>query len=182
MWPYDLLTLEAWDALPKPTSHRFEVMEGLLVVVPAPPPAHQAAAARLASRLDVVLGPDAVVVRGVEVLVDPVFPTTVRVPDVAVTRRLPAQGDPARVDAVEVLLAVEISSPGANGTDRIVKPAEYADAGIPHYWHVDVDGPVTLTAFSLVAGRYKQIAQGTGKVEVPEPFPVTIDLTTLINP
>jgi hypothetical protein len=55
----------------------------------------------------------------------------------------------------------------------LFKPIEYAKAGIPH---------ATLMAFSLVAGAYKQIAQGSGKIEVPEPFPVTVDLTTLISP
>jgi hypothetical protein len=95
-WPQDLLTLEAWDALPKPDSHRFEVMEGLLVAVPEAPAVDRTAAARLASRLDEVFRPDVAVARGIEVLVDPVYPSTIRVPDVVATRRLPADGGPAR--------------------------------------------------------------------------------------
>ena len=35
-------------------------------------------------------------------------------------------------------------SPGSHRTDHVIKRGEYADAGIPHYWIVDLDNPVTL--------------------------------------
>jgi Uma2 family endonuclease len=35
---------------------------------------------------------------------------------------------------------------GTRCTDTVTQPAEYADAGIPTYWIIDLDPPVTLTA------------------------------------
>jgi Uma2 family endonuclease len=180
-WPYDLLALEDRDALPEDNSRHFELVEGVLVVAPKPPPLHQRAIARLAGRLDDQLPRDVVAVPMTEVLVDPVPPSTVRGPDVVVVRQLSVGENPARFDASEVLLAVEITSPGTRRTDRLFKPIEYAEAGIPHYWLVELDEPITLVAFSLVAGTYKEVARGTGKVEVVSPFPVVLDLDELLR-
>jgi Uma2 family endonuclease len=61
--------------------------------------------------------------------------------------------NPARVAAHDVVVAVEIVSPGTKVTDPVTKPAEYAEAGIPGYWIVDLDPPVvTMTAQVLVDG------------------------------
>jgi Putative restriction endonuclease len=46
--------------------------------------------------------------------------------------------------ASDVLVVVEIASPGSQRLDHVVKRHEYADAGIGHYWIVDLDEPVTL--------------------------------------
>ncbi|XVV01984.1 hypothetical protein ACQPW3_32055 [Actinosynnema sp. CA-248983] len=59
--------------------------------------------------------------------------------------------------------------------------AAHADAGIPHYWLLELDDPITVTAFDLVDGSYKVVAGGTGKVEVPSPFPVVLDLPALLT-
>ncbi len=40
----------------------------------------------------------------------------------------------------EVLLAVEVVSPESRKRDRVEKPVEYAEAGIPHFWRVERDG------------------------------------------
>lgn len=37
----------------------------------------------------------------------------------------------------QVLVAVEVVNPGTETTDRKHKPAEYADAGVAHYWRVE---------------------------------------------
>jgi len=39
----------------------------------------------------------------------------------------------------EVLLAVEVVSPGSVTTDRITKPAQYAAAGIANFWRVETE-------------------------------------------
>ncbi len=58
--------------------------------------------------------------------------------------------------------------------------AEYAEAGIPSYWIIDLDGDVSLDAFALVDGAYRQeLAGATGQVGRAEPAPVTIDLPAL---
>jgi Uma2 family endonuclease len=80
-----------------------------------------------------------------EVVIKSGFPATVRVPDVVVTSASRYRQNPPRFDAGDVLLAVEIISPGSGTTDRITKLGEYAEAGIPHYWLIDLKQPATLT-------------------------------------
>ncbi|MGH3902748.1 MAG: Uma2 family endonuclease [Pseudonocardiaceae bacterium] len=69
-----------------------------------------------------------------------------------------AAANPCRLEAADVLAAVEIISPGTGTTHRVTKRYEYADAGIPHYWLVDLDEPVTLTAYTLVDRNYEHVA------------------------
>lgn len=63
-------------------------------------------------------------------VIDAVHPATVRFPDVVVVPTRVAERNPPRLDAADVLLAVEIISPGTRRTDRVTKLTEYADAGI----------------------------------------------------
>jgi Uma2 family endonuclease len=110
-------------------------------------------------------------------------PGTVRRPDVVVVRsdaveRIDREGGVLR--ASDVVLAVEVVSRGSQRLDRRVKRDEYADAGIPHYWIVDLDEPVSLTACHL-AGEFGYVDGGsvTGIFRATEPFPVDVDLDVL---
>ncbi|MFE2754054.1 Uma2 family endonuclease [Actinosynnema sp. NPDC059335] len=181
-WPDHLLTLEEWDALPEYESHHVELVEGILLVAPKPAPKHQVAMANLRSSLKEQLPAEVVAVLDVDVLIDAGPPLTVRAPDVVVVSAERYWQHPKRFLPEDLRLAVEIVSPGTRRTDRMFKPMEYAKVGIPHYWLVELDEPITLTAFDLVGGQYKEVARGTAKIEVPSPFPVEVDLTTLINP
>jgi Uma2 family endonuclease len=180
-WPDHLLTLEEWDALPEDELHHVELVEGVLVVAPKPAPKHQLAMKRLGTWLDEQLPPDVVAVPDVDVLIDPTPPITMRAPDMVIVPTERAEEYPKRFDPDDVLLTVEIVSPGTGRVDRVVKPMEYADVGIPHYWLVELDEPVTLTAFTLVDGEYEHVGGGTGKVEIPSPFPVVFDLDALLR-
>src|SRR5262249_40767745 len=51
-WPDHLLTLAEWDALPEDASRRYELVEGVLLVVPRPTPLHQLVMLRLGGELD----------------------------------------------------------------------------------------------------------------------------------
>jgi Uma2 family endonuclease len=86
---------------------------------------------------------------------------------------------PAR--AADVVLAVEVLSPGSRRLDRVLKRAEYADAGIPHHWIVDLDEPASLIACHL-AGEFGYVEDGavTGVFRTTEPFPVEINLDALL--
>ncbi|GGP49504.1 Uma2 family endonuclease [Saccharothrix coeruleofusca] len=179
--PERLLTLGEWDALPKGGSHRCELVGGVPLVVPRPAPIHQRVAYRLTGLLEAHLPEEFAAFGDVEVVVNPVHPATLRAPDVVVVPSRPTDEYPARFSADEVLLAVEIVSPGTGRTDRVTKPAEYADAGIPHYWLVDLDAPASLDAFTLVDGDYEHVAGGSGKVRVLSPFTITVDLAELIR-
>ncbi|GAA1341548.1 Uma2 family endonuclease [Saccharothrix algeriensis] len=180
-WPDHLLTLDEWDALPDDESHHVELVEGVLLVAPRPASKHQMAIKRLGTWFDDQLPESVVAAPEVDVLINPVHPVTVRAPDVVVVPTERAMEFPTRYDADDVLLAVEIVSPGTGRTDRVTKLFEYADAGIPHYWLLDLDDPISLTAFTLVDGDYEHVAGGTGKVELPSPFPVAFDLQALLT-
>lgn len=83
--------------------------------------------------------------------------------------------------ACEVLVVLEIVSPGSYRTDHVIKHGEYADAGIPHYWIVDLDDPVTLTGCHL-AGEfgYQDANPVTDRFVTTEPFPVSLRLDGLL--
>jgi Uma2 family endonuclease len=76
-----------------------------------------------------------------------------RNPDVLVVR---AAGYDRRVPRLlprQVILAIEIVSPGLESTDRINKPIEYATAGIEHFWRVEVESAVAVHTFRLGDGK-----------------------------
>ncbi len=181
-WPDHLLTLAEWDALPQDTSRCCELVEGVLLVVPKPAPLHQRARWRLCSQIEDQLPAELTVLPDVEVLVKAGEPPTVRAPDIIITREACAAANPSRLEAADVLVAIEIISPGTGTTDRVTKRYEYADAGIPHYWLVDLDRPVTLTAYTLVDRNYEHVAGDiAGTVTIPSPVGITLILDTLIT-
>lgn len=106
-----------------------------------------------------------------------------RRPDLVVVRqsaveRVEREGGLLRAD--ETVLVVEIISPGSRRTDQVIKRAEYADAGIGHYWIVDLDSPVSLTACHLTgAFGYQDAGVMTGIYAASEPFLTRVDLTAL---
>jgi hypothetical protein len=84
------------------------------------------------------------------------------------------------IRASDVLVVVELVSPSSRRTDHVIKRGEYADAGIQHYWIVDLTEPVSLLACHL-AGEfgYADGAAVTGTFTATAPFPVEIDLDVL---
>lgn len=64
---------------------------------------------------------------------------TGRSPDLVVCRR-PLAGRVVWLDPEDVLLVVEIVSPGSEHLDRVAKAEEYAEARIPNYWRVEREG------------------------------------------
>jgi Uma2 family endonuclease len=149
--------------------HRYEIIDGSLYVSPSPSRPHQIAAARIV-RLLVDSAPDDLeVVEAVDVEMD----RSVFEPDVVV---LPADlayrtGGPLR--PAEVLLAVEIVSPSSRRMDRLLKPAVLAEAGVPAYWRVELEGPQTpsVTVYELAGTAYREVrtvtAGSAGVVDVP---------------
>ncbi|RDI67246.1 Uma2 family endonuclease [Nocardia pseudobrasiliensis] len=176
-WPDHLLTLADWDGLPEDSSRRFELVEGVLGVTPRPILRHQSAGWRLAGQLEPQLPPELYVVTEAELLIDAEGPATVSVPDIMAVRGDLMDDDLARATAADVPLAVEILSPGTRRTDRVTK---FAEAGIDHYWLLDLDEPITLTAYRLVDGEYELVGEHTGKARlVLFDRPVIVDLPSL---
>jgi hypothetical protein len=67
------------------------------------------------------------------------------------------------------------------GTDRVTKAFEYADAGIEHYWVIELGPPVSLTGLLLVDGEYEEVVRTTGTVEVAAPAPLVVDVGGLLD-
>lgn len=183
--PRRLLTIADYEALPEDELQRWELLEGNLVMAPSPTPAHNRAVSRLAATLDEQLLATWVTVPDIDLdlqLAPEHAPATVRRPDLVVVsrdefERAGREGGVLRASGTR--LVVEVLSPGSYRTDRLIKRGEYADAGIPHYWLVDLAEPVSLIACRLAAGRYEDGGAITGVFEPTEPFPVAIDLDAL---
>jgi Uma2 family endonuclease len=179
-FPHHLLTLEEYDALPEDSSLHYELLEGVLAVSPRPGSFHQEVAFYLMMELYRQLPREWTLVHDVEVALRSEFPPTLRAPDVLVVPAAIAKTKPKRYNASEVLLAVEIISPGSRSMDTSIKPGEYAKAGISHYWVIDLEEPLSLAAYHLAGDLGYQQAPAVSKVfSVEQPFPVTIDLTSL---
>ncbi|HEX8848106.1 MAG TPA: Uma2 family endonuclease [Gemmatimonadaceae bacterium] len=131
-------TVEEVQALPD-DGMRYEVVDGELLVTPAPTWTHGEAVQELQYRLrdylravrvgHVKVAP-ADVVLGARTLVQPdlfVVPL--------VQGRRPADWE----EAGRMLLAVEVLSPGTARRDRILKRELYQRLHVPEYWIVDVD-------------------------------------------
>lgn len=178
-WPSHQLTLAEWEALPESDEFRLEVSEGMLVMAAKPLSRHQRATARLAGVLDGELPHELIPLADVEVLLEEA-PLTIRAPDVVVTRTALYEANPPRYAASDVLLAAEILSDGTRRVDRVLKFSEYADAGIRHYWIVDLADPTVLTAYVLVDGDYELAGEHRGQVTTEVAgAPVTLDLDRL---
>lgn len=169
-----LLSLEEWDALGEDSSSHAELQEGG-IVSPKPIFGHQRAALRIGAALDAAATEEFDVAPGLDVVIEARTPATVRAPDVVVLRA----GTRNPIPAEKVALAVEVLSPGTRRTDLVMKRHEYAEAGIPQYWIVDLDGgEVRLDALTLVDNAYES-ASYTGVFETTVPFPVRLDLASL---
>ena len=169
------------DALPD-DGNRYELIDGVLIVSPAPQWRHQRASVRLTVLLD------AAKPEGLEVLAAPfditlsddsvVQPDLLVAPVAALTQR-GLSGPP--------LLAIEILSVSSRTIDRHVKKDRLRRAGCPHYWIVDPDEP-SITAWTLREGEgegepsYELAgeAHGDQALTLAEPFETTIVPARLI--
>jgi Uma2 family endonuclease len=132
--PLPRYTVDDLDRFPKDGS-RYELLEGWLIVSPAPSTVHQALVGRLFRRLDEYVGdggsghvyPGGDVRRGTSTLLNP---------DVLV---LPREGRPgAEWDAtIDRWLAIEVLSPSTQLYDRNYKADAYLALGVREVWLVD---------------------------------------------
>lgn len=176
------MTLDEWTALPEDNTYRYQLQQGVLLVSPRAARRHQLAAQHLSRQLDGQLPMDWESVLDMEVVVRAEYPPTVRVPDVVVTR---VGGPEDRLSASDALLAVEIISLGSHNVDLHLKPCEYAEAGIPHYWIVDLDPPApSITVFDLGPPDigYIEAPAATGQFVTTAPFSLRIDIPALVAP
>ena len=166
-------TVEDLDALPE-NHHRYELTDGALTVSPSPSSLHQAVAARLLVRLEAVAPEPLVVTQAVEIRFGRQL---TRIPDVLVVR----SDQPGRhwFAASEVLVAIEIESPGSHLEDRATKPALYCRYGIPHYWRIEMEPPL-ISTYGIGHGDSYQMTGPDRRLLRREPFAVDITIAELL--
>jgi Uma2 family endonuclease len=158
------------DRLPQDDGHRYELVDGVLLVSPGPVLAHQDAVGQVylllraacPAHLKVVLAPFAVALSD---------DTEVQ-PDLLVAPR-------AKFTRTELpgppLLAVEVLSPSTRRVDLLLKRDRLQSAGVPSYWLVDTDEP-SVTVLELVDGAYVEVGRSVGHdvLHLERPFPVRV--------
>jgi Uma2 family endonuclease len=180
--PYDprhRYTAAEFAALPEDTSAIYELQEGVIVMSPRPARDHMKVLLELAVQIREQLPVTLQVLIEVDVDLE-LDPPVVRVPDLVVTNH-PLKDAAPVTKASDVVLAVEIISPGSVRTDTRFKPIEYADAGIPHLWLVDPQPPVTVTAYRLAGDHYEESQRAEHALVTAEPCELHVDLDFLLG-
>jgi Uma2 family endonuclease len=180
--PFDLMTLEQWDALEVAHTRRWELSEGTLIMSPRPQLMHQRISRQLTRLLQDHLPDGLEALPEIEVTTSASFPPSVRDPDIVVIRIGMVEGRTVRVPAAAVALVVEIVSPGSRGMDHVMKVHEYAKAGIEHYWIVDAEAPSGewFLAYRLDGEVYRSVSVREGDhVQVHEPVDMRFTLGEL---
>ncbi len=174
LWPIEDRPLTVDDLARTPDDgNRYELVNGVLVVTPAPGFTHQLVVTRLAILLGIRASADFNVVSpvGMNIAKD-----HHRIPDLAVVRTAQMRPGLEYPDTPPALV-VEVASPSTAKQDRSSKRDEYAAFGIESYWLVTPDRqrPV-LTAYQLSEDCYEPVAvvsgEDTFRTEMPFPFSV----------
>ncbi|MEU4394680.1 Uma2 family endonuclease [Kribbella sp. NPDC023855] len=150
---------------------RYELVDGQLLVTPAPLPVHQRVVVQLTVRLEANCPEE------FEVFVAPFDfrPASGRSlqPDVLVCRC--EDVGPKGVELRPLLLAVEVLSSSTRMTDLLLKRAIYEEAGVGSYWLIDPDQEA-LTVLELEGGRYveRAVVKGDDAFDAQLPFSVRV--------
>lgn len=170
------LTRADLDKVPD-DGHRYELVDGVLIVSPAPRVRHQDTVLGLAVILLAVLP------AGLKVVIAPcdvvLADNTVIQPDLLVA---PRDAFTESDLPTAPLLAIEVLSPSSRGVDLLLKKDRLERAGCPHYWVVDPDEP-SITAWTLVDGTYREVARAAGaeSFDLGSPFPVSFTPSSLLR-
>ncbi len=171
------LTYSDYAAIPD-DGKRYEVLEGGLLVTPAPSPLHQRVSFRLQQQLAQFFG-----ARSREVFaapIDVIFSDhDILQPDLVIVER--AQQVSARGIEGAPLLVVEILSPSTRRRDRGLKARRYAELGVPHFWLVDLETR-RIECFRSTPAGYSPVSQAEGEtISLSHPdFPdLTLDLAAI---
>ena len=155
---------------------QYELLDGLLIVSPAPVPAHQRVVMQLGFLL-VQACPEHLEVFPGPLDWQPDARTSLQ-PDLLVVRR-----DQVGIKNLTrpMELAVEVLSPATHRKDRILKASRYAEGGIGSYWLVNPgtvgdDGP-SATVHHLRDGEYVPVAHAQGDEVLAVDLPFSVSFT-----
>ncbi len=157
------LTAADYETLPEDVCRSIEVVDGAIVANVAPRRSRQRIVRRLVNALESACGSEFAVAFEVDLRLRDV-PLLNRRPDIMVYTS--AISDDVVLRPQHCRLVVEVMSPGSVTADQADKPAEYAAAGIEHFWRVERPSDGELTVF-----RYR--------LTVCDPFPISVDLADL---
>jgi Uma2 family endonuclease len=168
------LTIADLETMPD-DGRRYELIGGAIVMTPAPSTVHQQTVGELYVLLRAACPP------GHRVFLSPIdldLPDEQRVePDLVV---VPDESVGPQRLTTPVLLVVEVVSPGSRTNDRVTKRATYAEAGIPHYWLVDLEAR-SITLLRLAEAGYETVAEGA-TVTAEEPIALSLSFEALTEP
>ena len=151
----DLAAMNAADRF----GHRYELSpEGVLSVMPPADSEHAEIVSKIMIWLAMAGWPAQQILQAVGISIPGPNGDAGRIPDLTVwTARQPRS---VWLPLTDLLLVVEVVSPGSATTDAFTKVREYAEAGIKRYWMVERDNAETVTLHVLGAdGTYDVAAK-----------------------
>lgn len=170
------LTRADLDLMPD-DGHRYELIDGILVVSPAPRHVHQRAVGNLYLELreactdefEVILAPFDVALSD----------DTVMQPDLLVARR---QDFTERDLPTAPVLAIEVLSPSTRAFDLLLKKDRFQRAGCTNYWVIDPVVPA-ISTWRLHDGAYVEAgsASGAESFRTEAPFPMSFTPVSLVE-
>ena len=163
--PQGCWTYEDYAGLPD-DGNRYEVIDGILYLMPGPNTPHQGASTRFTSYLFFHVesaGLGRVFAAPLDVLLPRARPVQ---PDIVVVLNQKLHLITYRGIEGSPDLVVEIASPGTRTHDRGRKLAVYADAGVPEYWLAE-PADQTIEVLALEDGAYVSRGVFTGAATLP---------------
>ncbi|MBH0778686.1 Uma2 family endonuclease [Nocardia bovistercoris] len=103
---------------------------------------------------------------------------TVPEPDLLAVNRAVVSADSLSFPPKDVHLVIEVMSPGTKTKDRVLRPAQYSEAGITCFWRVENEsGAIVVYTFELLPeGGYAPTGIFRSRLKVDRPFPIDIEL------
>jgi Uma2 family endonuclease len=175
------VTVEDWLAAEAPADgSRLELILGYFAMSPPPSGFHQDVTAELTGLVRAAIKAadrsDLHGLPGVGVRISTPFRTAL-IPDLVVVK---VDVDRPAFEPTDVLLAVEVWSPGNSTGERETKMAAYAEAGIPHVWLVETPAgkPVSFRGYQLEEAQYVQVVHAEAGEVITAPGPIAVKIDT----
>lgn len=174
--PGRLLTIDDLEAIPY-DGKRYELIDGVLHVSPAAAPKHQSLAALLTVWLMHTAPRGLTATQAIDMHVSRLRSF---IPDVLVVTTKSLIPNKA-VAPADVLLAVEVVSPGSKGMDRVRKPRYYAEAGVPSFWRIELEPIITVHTYELDESTsvYRFTGAFDDVVKVGTPWPIELPIAEI---